>query len=90
MKENSTPTPSPSPKHPEQTANQHADGVNCPVCQMFIPVSISQLLNDGGVVCPHCGQTMTIDKFQSRQALEALKKLEGATKKLRDSESFKR
>lgn len=80
----------PSPTHPEQTAGQRVSGLNCPDCMMFMPVSISQLLYDGGVTCPHCGLTMTINKSQSRQALDALKKVEDATKRVRDTESFRR
>lgn len=86
MTQNSTPTPS----QPEQTPDQRGSGMNCPICMKFIPLSIFQLLNEGGVTCPHCGQMMTIDKLQSRPALEALKKLEKARKKLRETESFKR
>lgn len=83
-------TPTLSPIHQKQTAVQRVNGMNCPACQMFIPVSVSQLLYDGGIMCPCCGLTMTINKSQSNQALDALKKLEDATKKLRETESFKR
>lgn len=86
MTQNSTPTPS----QPEQTAGQRGSGMNCPKCMKFIPLSIFQLLYEGGVTCPHCGLTMTIDKLQSSPALEAFKKLEEATKKLRETKSFKR
>lgn len=83
-------TPTLSPIHPGQPAGQHVNGMNCPVCQMFIPISVSQLLYDGEIMCPYCGLTMTINKSQSNQALDALKKLEDATTKLRETESFKR
>lgn len=73
-----------------QQAGQRVSGMNCPVCQMFVPISISQLLYDGGIMCPHCGLMMTINKSQSRRALDALKKVEDATKKVRETESFKR
>lgn len=84
MIQKSTTTPS------GQQAAQRISGMNCPVCRMFVPISISQLLYDGGIMCPHCGLMMTINKSQSKQALDALKKVEGATKKVRETESFKR
>lgn len=75
---------------PERPAGQRVSGMNCPACRMFIPISASQLLYDGGITCPHCGLTMTVDKSQSRQALDALKKVEEAARKVRETESFKR
>jgi len=75
---------------PEQTAGQRVSGMNCPVCRMFIPISIPQLLYDGGILCPHCGLMMTINKLQSRQALDALRRVDEATKKVKETESFKR
>lgn len=71
-------------------AAQRVSGMNCPVCQMFIPISIPQLLYEGGIMCPHCGLMMTINKSQSKQALDALKKVEDATKKVKESQTFKR
>lgn len=68
---------------------QRAGGMDCPVCRMFIPVSVSMLLHDGGIMCPHCGLMMTIDKSQSGKALDALRKVEDATRKVREAESFK-
>lgn len=73
-----------------QPVRQQASGMKCPVCEMFIPISIPQLLCDGEIMCPHCGLTMTINKQQSRQALEALRKVDDATRKVRETESFKR
>lgn len=86
MIQNSTP----SPASPGQAAGQRVSGMDCPACRMFIPISISQLLYDGGIMCPHCGLMMTINKSQSRQALEALKKVEDAAKRVRETESFRR
>lgn len=73
-----------------QPTGQRANGMNCPVCRMFIPISISHLLYDGGITCPHCGLMMTVNRSQSKQALDALKKVEDATRKVRETESFKR
>lgn len=67
-----------------------AQGMQCPVCSEFIPISIYQLLHEGSITCPHCELTMTINKTQSQKALEALKKVEEATKRVRDTEKFTR
>lgn len=73
-----------------QPVGQQVSGMKCPVCEMFIPISIPQLLYDGGIMCPHCGLTLTINKQLSRPALEALKKVDDATRKVEETESFKR
>lgn len=73
-----------------QPANPASQGMKCPVCSEFISISIYQLLHEGSVTCPHCGLTMTINKQQSQKALDALKKVEEATKGVRDAEKFKR
>lgn len=46
----------------EPQAERHAGGINCPTCRMFVPVSISRLLYDKEITCPHCGLTISIGK----------------------------
>lgn len=72
------------------STNQHVNGLECPVCKAFIPVSVSRLLQESCVVCPACGLRLTINKSQSRKAMEALEKIDAAVRNLRDKESFKR
>ncbi len=74
---------------PEQPEGSRVGGMNCPICRKFIPISIPQLLYDGGIMCPNCGLMMTINQSLSKQALDALKKVEDATRKVRETESFK-
>lgn len=74
----------------EPQAERHAGGINCPTCRMFIPVSISRLLYDKEITCPHCGLTMTIEKSQSAKALDAQKRIEEAVREAKEKESFKR
>jgi len=62
--------------------------MNCPVCRNFIPISIRQLLHECGIACPHCGLTLTINKAQSRQAMEALSKVEQASRKVKETQTF--
>lgn len=80
----------PSPAHRAPQPPQQVSGMNCPSCRGFIPVSVHQLLYEGGIVCPHCGLSMTIDKAQSKKALDALAKVEAATRRVRETETFKR
>lgn len=74
----------------QQPATQQPSGMPCPVCRGFIPVSIYQLLHDGTVICPHCGLSLTVNRPHSQPAMEALKKVEGAINRVRETEKFKR
>lgn len=74
--------------HP--SAGQRVNGLDCPVCKAFIPVSVSRLLRESCVVCPACGLRLTINKAQSRKAMEALEKIDAAVRNLREKEIFKR
>lgn len=69
---------------------QRASGMNCPDCQGFIPVSIRQLLHDSGIVCPHCGLALTINRMQSKQALDALQKVEEVSRQVDGTATFHR
>lgn len=78
------------PAHNAHQLGQQTSGMKCPLCQGFIPISIYQLLHENGIMCPHCGLSMTINKTQSKKALDALAKVEAATRKVRETEIFKR
>ena len=69
---------------------QQPSGMNCPVCEGFISISIFQLLHDGAIACPHCGLSLTINRSLSQPAIDALKKVEKATDQVRKTENFKR
>ncbi len=69
---------------------QQVSGMNCPDCEGFIPVSIHQLLFEGGISCPHCGLKMTINRQQSKAAIDALSKVNDAMLKVKATEKFRR
>lgn len=71
-------------------AERHAGGINCPTCRMFIPVSISRLLYDKEITCPHCGLTINIGKQLPGKDLDAQKRIEEAVREAKEKESFKR
>lgn len=74
----------------EPQAERHAGGINCPTCRMFVPVSISRLLYDKEITCPHCGLTISIGKQQSAKTSDARRKVEEAAREAKEKESFKR
>lgn len=71
------------------TTTTPTNGMSCPVCTLFIPIHFQQLLHDNGVQCPHCGLSMTINRAQSKLALDALAKVEAAIQNVRKTETFK-
>ena len=68
-------------------ASPHQQGIPCPECKSFIPMSIMQLLTEQVFKCPNCGLTIYLDKDQSKESMEALSKLDKAIK---DVESVKK
>lgn len=74
----------------QPTATQQPSGMSCPICKCFIPISIYQLLHDGAITCPHCGLSLTINRSVSQSAMNALKKVENAVSRVRETEKFKR
>lgn len=65
-------------------------GLKCPICKELIPVIMQQLLYGDALVCPHCGLRLIINKPKSKQALEALEKIEESICHLRKTENFRR
>ena len=54
---------------------QKANGFGCPVCHKFIPTSVVELVTSPAVTCPSCGLKLTIDRNESRRAMEILEKV---------------
>lgn len=75
---------------PDSMLGMRVSGMKCPICEGFIPIGVHQLLFDGDISCPHCGLSLTINRMQSKQALDALRKVEEAVGNLRKTENFKR
>lgn len=69
---------------------QQRTGLNCPQCGEFIETSILQLLTSHALVCPRCRLRLNIDRNKSRQAFEALRKVEAAQKNLEEKSRFNR
>lgn len=69
--------------------NQRQPGLSCPQCQRFIPTSITELLSARGLCCPHCGLELTINRQESKRAMEILQKVDDAQKNLQKASTFK-
>ena len=72
--------------------NQQAQksGLKCPQCANFIETSVTELLHAQGLRCSHCHLLLTINRHESRQAMEILQKVEDASKNLEKASTFKR
>ena len=60
---------------PENANGKPTPGLNCPQCGFRIQFSIESLLLNPAVTCTGCGLELTIDRSESRPALDALQKL---------------
>ncbi len=69
------------------TQRQQA-GLKCPQCGAFIETSIFQLLTTNVLVCPNCSLKLKIDRMKSRQAFDALRKVQQAQKNLERNSRF--
>ncbi len=57
-------------------------GVPCPKCKSRIEIKLEELLTRSYFRCKACGLELTLNRFQSRESLEALEKLQGAIETL--------
>ncbi|WP_026367391.1 hypothetical protein [Bacteroides sp. 14(A)] len=69
---------------------QRVPGLGCPRCRMFIPTSVVDLITAKSLKCPTCGLELVIDKAASSKALEALRKVEDAQRRVEESSTFNR
>lgn len=69
---------------------QKTPGLNCPKCGAFIPTTIGELLSATGLRCTHCGLVLTINRNESKRAMEILKNVDAAQQNLKKASSFQR
>ena len=50
-------------------------GITCPECKNLLHISIDEIEENGGFVCPFCGLTIQISKTPLEKAQEAINKL---------------
>jgi len=63
-------------------------GLSCPKCGHFIETSIAELLTATGLVCSHCRLQLTINKQESKRALEILADVNKASRNLEKASKF--
>lgn len=73
-----------------QNNQQRVSGFYCPVCKGFIPVSIIQLINSAELICPQCTLAIRINPEDSKDAVEALKKVQRAENQVKEASVFRR
>jgi len=71
------------PTGPDNGGSQERrTGIDCPKCKGFIEFRIDDLLRRSIFRCKHCGLELTLNRFQSRDSLDALGKMQGALEQL--------
>lgn len=73
-----------------QADGQQKAGLKCPQCGTFIETSIFQLLTTNALVCPKCHLRLNIDRMKSRNAFDALRKVQMAKDDLERKSHFNR
>ena len=68
-------------------SQQRSPGIPCPRCGFFIEMSVQSLLFQPSFQCPGCLLTLSMDRAQSRPALEILQKV---NKEIENIEKHKR
>ncbi|MCF0166139.1 MAG: hypothetical protein HUJ89_03025 [Bacteroidales bacterium] len=64
---------------------QQTPGMKCPQCGMFIPTTINDILTQPALICPYCGLCLTINREESRRAMEILKDVNEAQQNLNET-----
>lgn len=54
---------------------QRSPGIPCPNCGFFIEMTVQSLLYQASFQCPGCLLTLSMDRNESRPALEILQKV---------------
>lgn len=71
-----------------KSVEEQKTGLNCPQCGGFIETSIFQLLTNRALQCPQCRLRLTIDRGKSKQAFDALRKVQWAQENLEKKSKF--
>ncbi|MDJ0658200.1 MAG: hypothetical protein QNJ42_01785 [Crocosphaera sp.] len=67
---------------------KHTPGIPCPRCGFFIEMSVQSLLFQPSFQCPGCLLTLSMDRNQSRPALEVLQKVHKEMENLEKHKHF--
>jgi ssDNA-binding Zn-finger/Zn-ribbon topoisomerase 1 len=69
-------------------SQQRSPGIPCPQCNFFIEMSIQNLLYQASFQCPGCLLTLSMDRNQSKPALEVLQKVHREIENLEKHKRF--
>ena len=74
----------------EKNASEQKSGMKCPQCGKFIETSIFELLTLNALECPSCHLRLSIDRMKSKQAFDALRKVQQAQQNLEEKSKYDR
>lgn len=74
---------------PEKHVAPQRSGIDCPKCKAFIELKIEELLRKSIFRCKQCGLELTLNRFQSRDPLEALSKMQSAADEFKAAERLR-
>lgn len=69
---------------------QQPVGMKCPKCGAFIETSVFLLLTSNALICKACGLRLNIERNKSRQAFDALRKVQAAQDNVERASHFRR
>jgi transcription elongation factor Elf1 len=73
-----------------QSNVQRPSGFECPVCKGFIPVSITDLIQQKTLTCPICSLQLDINRHASQKAIDALEKVQQAQENVDKASVFRK
>lgn len=68
--------------------NKQTPGMKCPECGAFIPTSIVELLTASALICHNCHLKLSINRNESKQAMDILKKVNDAQNNVNKASKF--
>jgi len=67
---------------------ERSPGFNCPKCNFFIEMTIESLLYESTQTCPGCTTVFSMDRTQSKEALQLIQRLHVAMKNIETVKKF--
>ena len=75
-------------KKSNNPVEEKKSGFNCPECNFYVEVTLKSLLFEQSQTCPSCLTKFTMDRQESRQALDLMQKLNTVIDNLESAKDF--
>ena len=69
-------------------SNSGTPGFNCPNCNFFVEVTLKSLLFEANQKCPSCLTKFTMDRQESKRAIELMQKLNTVIENIESVKDF--